>query len=172
MRQKATELIHQLPDEVVPELIRQIEEYLSLNQPPLAESVEETDYWHITLKAIFFRPVLAIDFDGVLHSHTSRRTTASEIPDPPVPGALEFVKQALPHFKITVVSSRLSEVSGRDAVINWLAQHEFPIERMAFSVGKPPAFVTLDDRAMTFTGSFPSPEDLLEFIPWNKKQQE
>ena len=34
---------------------------------------------------------------------------------------------------------------------------------------KPPAMVTLDDRAITFTGEWPSIETLLAFKPWNKK---
>lgn len=33
---------------------------------------------------------------------------------------------------------------------------------------KPPAHVTLDDRAVTFTGSWPALSDLYTFKPWNK----
>ena len=34
---------------------------------------------------------------------------------------------------------------------------------------KPPAFLTIDDRAIQFTGIFPDPKDLLDFVPWNKQ---
>jgi len=38
---------------------------------------------------------------------------------------------------------------------------EFPFE-------KPPAFLTIDDRAMRFTGLWPSMKSMLDFKPWNK----
>jgi len=37
-----------------------------------------------------------------------------------------------------------------------------------FVTEKPPALVTLDDRASTFTGTWPKVADLLAFKPWNK----
>ena len=33
---------------------------------------------------------------------------------------------------------------------------------------KPPAMVTLDDRAMTFSGQWPTLTELMRFKPWNK----
>lgn len=38
-----------------------------------------------------------------------------------------------------------------------------------FPKHKPPAFVTIDDRAICFTGEWPKTADLLSFKPWNKK---
>lgn len=43
------------------------------------------------------------------------------------------------------------------------------IRNIKFPTRKPAAFLQIDDRAMTFTGVFPAPEDLLKFKPWNKK---
>lgn len=43
------------------------------------------------------------------------------------------------------------------------------VARLAFPLWKPPAHVTLDDRALTFTGTWPDLGELLEFIPWNKR---
>ena len=37
------------------------------------------------------KPIICLDFDGVIHSYTSGWKGAAVIPDPPVPGALEFI---------------------------------------------------------------------------------
>ena len=44
------------------------------------------------------------------------------------------------------------------------------MRRIEFPEHKPPALVTLDDRGITFDGTFPNPKDLLAFRPWNKKE--
>lgn len=50
--------------------------------------------------------------------------------------------------------------------------HESPsgpgLEDVRFVTEKPPAMVTLDDRALTFTGIFPAMSQLKSFKPWNK----
>jgi len=54
----------------------------------------------------------------------------------------------------------------------WLMKHgldKYEIELIDFPLMKPAAFVQLDDRAITFTGKFPDPKELLKFKPWNKK---
>jgi len=38
-----------------------------------------------------------------------------------------------------------------------------------FPLEKPPALVSLDDRAITFMGEWPDIEVLKKFKPWNKK---
>jgi hypothetical protein len=40
--------------------------------------------------------------------------------------------------------------------------------RLHFPVHKPPAMVTLDDRAITFTGTWPDMERLRTFQPWTR----
>ena len=42
------------------------------------------------------------------------------------------------------------------------------IDRIAFPLWKPPAHVTIDDRAVTFTGLWPSLDDIATFKPWNR----
>lgn len=44
-------------------------------------------------------------------------------------------------------------------------------ERIKFPLMKPPAFLQIDDRAITFTGVFPTVEEMKEFKPWNKKEE-
>lgn len=41
---------------------------------------------------------------------------------------------------------------------------------LKFSATKPGAFVSLDDRALTFTGRWPTPEELESFQTWTQRQ--
>jgi hypothetical protein len=126
------------------------------------------------------KPILCLDFDGVLHSYKSGWQGATVIPDPPVDGAAEFLRRAVEAFDVEVHSSRSGEESGPAAMRFWLwkvlrdggmlpdAATEMVGQRIAFPRHKPPAFVTLDDRAVTFTGQWPTIEELLAFEPWWK----
>ena len=118
-----------------------------------------------------FRPILIVDFDGVLHSYSSGWKGIDVIPDPPVPGAQEFTKNALAHFRIAVFSSRSEKPEGIQAMQTWMEQHQFPVSELEFPITKPPAFLTLDDRGWQFNGSFPDVQELLDFIPWWKDEE-
>jgi len=55
---------------------------------------------------------------------------------------------------------------------NGLSKPDFPdkpILCLDFPREKPPAFITLDDRAAQFNGTWPDIQGLLAFRPWNKK---
>jgi hypothetical protein len=115
---------------------------------------------------------VCVDFDGVLHSYTSPWTTAEEIPDPPVPGALEFLTQAVQRFKVVVFSTRGKKWSGCVAMQDWLSKWGLPDEvvvKIGFTATKPPAVVYIDDRAWHFKGTFPTMAEIDEFKPWNKR---
>lgn len=117
---------------------------------------------------------LILDFDGVIHAYTSPYKGPWAIPDPPVPGAFEFIKRAQEHFVIYVFSSRSSHKSGIGAMKRWFLKHGWPADSegdpagIHFPTSKPPAFLSIDDRAVTFTGEWPDPNNLLKFKPWNK----
>ena len=125
------------------------------------------------------KPILCVDFDGVIHSYTSGWQGVDVISDPPVEGAIAFLLGALMEFDVVVHSSRSHEPGGRAAMRAWLREHsgqawyETPIgpgtESVRFVTEKPPALVTLDDRAVTFTGVWPEIETLRAFKPWNKR---
>jgi len=104
------------------------------------------------------RPTMCLDFDGVLHSYTSGWQGAGVVSDPPVPGAIAFMREAVKHFTVVVYSSRAHSAGDPDY-----------INQILFPSHKPSAFVTLDDRALTFDGTWPSIETLKEFKPWNKR---
>lgn len=119
---------------------------------------------------------IAIDFDGVIHSYTSPWTKAEEITDPPVPGAIEFLKDLIYSEKwdVCIFSTRNETEAAVDAMRRWLRKYSSPddlhfIDRIRFPIKKPSAFVGLDDRVITFTGTWPSYQELEKFKPWNKR---
>lgn len=126
------------------------------------------------------KPVLCCDFDGVLHSYTSGWHGAEIIADPPVPGAIDFLRRATEHFQVHVYSSRSHQEGGLAAMQRWVLDHATAeakdrgadalawVFNLHWPTSKPSAKVTLDDRAVTFTGAWPPLDELLAFEPWNK----
>ncbi|GEM_PF-1206549 len=152
------------------------------------------------------KPILCLDFDGVIHAYTSGWKGVTRIPDPPVPGALQFIVAALDRFQVAIYSSRSRTWFGRQAMRAWLLKHlidlspntpqEAPdwwyrrVARTAFAdpwseeviwaaknvcreilwaKHKPPATVSIDDRALLFDGTFPSLDMLASFQPLTKR---
>ena len=85
-----------------------------------------------------------------------------------------FIKHGFPAARLSdeaVYHSDIREatyVSPRDQL-----QDEFPTlatkpPLLGFSAVNPSACVTLDDRALTFTGPWPDLEELARFKPWNR----
>lgn len=70
-----------------------------------------------------FRPLICLDFDGVLHSYTTPWTNAWTIPDPPVPGAIEWLMNSRKQFELAILSSRSKSLRGRWAMKRWLRYH-------------------------------------------------
>ena len=117
------------------------------------------------------KPILCLDFDGVLHSYTSKYTTPDEVLDPPTPGTKEALLSYNEFFSLNVFSSRSHHLGGREAMFTWCRDHfgyDFALQHLNFPLHKPPALVTLDDRALTFTGIWPDLATLKAFRPWNK----
>jgi hypothetical protein len=125
------------------------------------------------------KPILCVDFDGVIHAYTSPWTDETTISDGPVPGAIEFLLEAIKHFDVVIYSSRSRTSFGRVAMMSWLrehagfAWHDLPsgrgIKNVGFASEKPAAFLTIDDRAFCFEGTWPDPDKLRDFKPWNKR---
>lgn len=153
-----------------------------------------------------FKPIICLDFDGVLHSYVSGWKGARRIPDPPVPGAIEWLFHLVndQRVEVCILSSRSHQWGGRRAMKNWLREHlvEFfwkkygtgrlqdigkqaPLSEffgdidddftgwanlilkdVGFPTHKPPAHITIDDRALGFGGVFPTIDQLLAFRPW------
>lgn len=119
--------------------------------------------------------ILCIDFDGVLHSYTSGWKGAKVIKDPPIDGALEWLRDMVESKEITpqIYSSRSKHEGGIQAMQNWLKKHAETagmdtkfLKKLKFPTEKPSASWTLDDRAICFRGTFPTAKELLDFKPW------
>lgn len=128
------------------------------------------------------KPVLCLDFDGVIHSCESGWQGAEIVGDMPVRGAFEFILDALQHFRVAIFSSRSNQPGGMEAMRGWFALHALAeigeqddaywvIEEVEWVTEKPAAFVTLDDRAITFMGKWPSIEMLKNFKTWQQLKE-
>lgn len=121
------------------------------------------------------KPILCLDFDGVCHSYTSGWKGAAMIPDPPVEGMWEFLESVIDPFEVHVFSSRTHQEGGKRAMFEWFLKWAATDRQkgiaamLIFPTEKPPAFVSLDDRVLTFMGVWPSVESLKNFKPWNAK---
>lgn len=126
------------------------------------------------------KPILCLDFDGVIHSYKSGWKGARNIPDSPVEGAIDFIIEALVEWDVVIHSSRARYFGGVRAMRTWLKHYAGMawyesglgafdgLETVRFARFKPSAVITIDDRALTFTGQWPKLESLKEFKPWNK----
>ena len=139
------------------------------------------------------KKILCIDWDGVIHSYTSGWTSADDVPDPPVPGALDFLRNATHAFDVYVYSSRSHQPGGieamQTALQDWYVDaaklpddvadedasaveagiENFVLNILKWPTFKPSAFLTIDDRVHCFDGRFPAIDSLLAFQPWNRK---
>ena len=143
------------------------------------------------------KPILCLDFDGVIHSYTSGWKGVAAIPDPVVPGAIDAMLAYLDAgFQVAIFSSRSKSFRGRWAMKRWLAARigdhwagdgpspshaevecmgdaRSVVRRFRWPWFKPAALMTIDDRALTFNGNWQSPEydakAIRAFKPWNKR---
>ena len=127
---------------------------------------------------IMKKPILCLDFDGVCHSYTSGWQGVTNIPDPAVPGLFEFLEEATKVFDVQVYSTRSATDAGRLEMLRWFMDERkawrekggqgTEVLTISFPESKPPALVTIDDRAVLFTGVWPDVTELRAFKPWNK----
>ena len=131
------------------------------------------------------KPILCVDFDGVIHSY-ERGWQDGSIYGAATAGFFPWLAKAKDHFRIVIYSSRSKTPEGIEAMrlwlenqeCNWLintaagASHDLAgnVGSIEFAHEKPPAFLTIDDRAVTFCGSWEAldPEALRDFKPWNQ----
>lgn len=101
-----------------------------------------------TSQAAFAGNVVALDFDGVLHSYRSGWT--GWVPtDPPEDGAHEFVEWLIEQgAEVVVVTARALTSEGTEATQEWLRRHGFPQLRVTNEKVRAAAYI--DDRAIPY----------------------
>ena len=116
------------------------------------------------------RWTVACDMDGVLHSYTTPWSAANEIPDPPVPGAIDWLNEIHCHFDVVVHTTRGDQDGGNEAVTSWLRENGYTGPDLVVTSKKIPALIYIDDRAWRFEGdNFPTPRQVHEARPWHRK---
>lgn len=130
-------------------------------------------------------PILCLDWDGVIHRYGSGWQDGT-IYDDVTDGFFQWAEKAREHFRLVVYSSRSATPEGIAAMKSWLleqrknlvvASHELKhlpdadlLDWFEFADTKPPAFATIDDRAIRFNGdwsdTFLVPERILKMKPW------
>lgn len=128
-----------------------------------------------------YKPIICIDFDGVVHSY-EKGWQNGVIYGRVVDGFFEWCEAAAPHFKLVIYSSRSKTDEGVLAMSTWLHAERQRWRKesgktggdpvtLEFAHEKPAAFLTIDDRALTFNGDWYDdcwrPEKLKTFKPWN-----
>ena len=127
----------------------------------------------MNMKYNYNRSILCLDFDGTIHSYVSGWQGQNVITDAPVTGAFDFIRDAMQDFNVHVYSARSGLPGGIDAMKAWFIQYGWQgdangePEGLSFPTCKPPAHVSIDDRAVTFTGEWPDMNTLKSFRPWN-----
>lgn len=132
-------------------------------------------------------PILVLDFDGCLHSYEDGWQDG-RIYGHVVPGFFNWACEAKKHFKLAIYSSRSAEGhKGIKPMQDWLTVNiqaykwdhpsaDISIKDFDFPTNKPPAFITIDDRAIRFTGDWTvkelEPTVLREFKSWTTTQNQ
>ena len=118
------------------------------------------------------KPILCVDFDGVIHDY-KHGWQGGKIYGNITYGFFDWLELTVKLFRVVVYSSRSKDAGMIDAMRDWLGQQAVlnnttVPEGLEFAHEKPPAFLTIDDRALTFNGSWAEfmPAKLLQFQPW------
>lgn len=127
------------------------------------------------------RKVVLIDFDGTLNSYKSRfdRDRPEMLPDPPLPGAIAFLRRmcASGAYEPVIFTTRavmeddLQPGGGaykdnplvQREIKAWLVAHGLePVAAQSIRItgAKLPCALIIDDRAFRFEGSYPTPKEM------------
>lgn len=113
------------------------------------------------------KKILLFDFDGVIHSYISKWQGHNIIPDEPVEGIKETIDKLKEEYQIYIYSSRCEYDSGIQAIEEWCDKYNIYYDEVCNR--KPPAYLTIDDRAICFNGNCGKLlDDIKDFQVWNR----
>jgi hypothetical protein len=69
-----------------------------------------------------YKPILSLDFDGTVNSYRSGWKGPRNLPDPAMPGALQFITEAQEFFTVHIFSTRSHYFGGRRTMKSWLTR--------------------------------------------------
>lgn len=111
-------------------------------------------------------------FDGVVHDY-KKGWQGGKIYGDVTDGFFHWLTMTMPLFRIIIYSSRSKDAGGIEAMQDWLKaqalKHNTTLpDGIEYANQKPPAFLTIDDRALTFKGDWSEfmPQKLLQFKSW------
>lgn len=120
-----------------------------------------------------FKYTIAVDFDGVLYPATKPYDDAADINEvPPVTGAIEWLNKMSNHFRVVILSCRALTKPGCQRIAEYLWKWGYNVSLDDITNVKPPALIYLDDRAVRFTGTYPSLGFIHSARPWNRPEEE
>lgn len=131
-------------------------------------------------------PILCLDFDGVVHDY-KHGWKDGRIYGHLTAGFYDWALKAQEFFTLVIYSSRSKDDDGIEQMSAWLvkeigqsvvrkgyrgADNRVTVDigkvRFEFAHEKPPAFLTIDDRSLTFNGNWDDfdPQTMRQFKPW------
>lgn len=115
---------------------------------------------------------IAFDFDGVIHSYRSGWQGAEVIPDMPVYGIADVIRNLSKDYRIIVYTTRALTLAGKEAVKRYLSNMLLESYIDDVTAEKPPAVCYVDDRAITFDGNVHGLEERIRsFKSWTEKEE-
>ena len=175
LREEADRMVSGLPKDEVQLQNPKTKRYVKINrgEGTLEHKEDDGPFEDVPIKKKE-KPILCVDFDGVIHSYKSGWQGPTKILDDPVQGAMHFLKDASEVFDVQIYSSRSKHPGGilamQKYIEGWSEYFDIKLPELKYPTEKPPAFLTIDDRAWQFEGIFPVPRNLLNFKPWHERQ--
>lgn len=117
------------------------------------------------------KPIICIDFDGVIHDYLEGWRDGV-IYGELTPGFIDWALKAQQYFRLAIYSSRSGDPARLHDMQTWFWNKTAHVTLdVEFPTEKPPAFVSIDDRALTFNGDWSDypVERLTSFKTWSQK---